>query len=361
MGIEGEQLVFDYLSRVGDLAHGTSMSAAERAALVVRLRDEIGRKRAEEGGAGSQAEVKRILGKVGSPEDVVAAAAGDEAAAGEGGRGGRTATAASVPSPRAPGRSASQQRTARRGRSRQNERQNEPLPEVPRRPDGPDVPEAPREQAPGEQAPGGPGLLDKPGPRSVPGTYWPDGQIGRFSGGIEIPEMLRPPEDPDESLAPSRPQPGPGGTEQAPGGGGQGAPAEKTPPRGFRRRAADAVRGPRRGGPLELFAVLLLFAGTVMGQLLVLALGWVVAWWSPRLSRREVQWAVFGMPGLVGGGVLVWLFGRVNGYWGEPVENGAAQAALSDNWPWLLRVAALASAAFLLWRARRPKPEKKEE
>jgi hypothetical protein len=32
MGIEGERLVLDYLSRVGDLAHTTSLSASDRAA-----------------------------------------------------------------------------------------------------------------------------------------------------------------------------------------------------------------------------------------------------------------------------------------------------------------------------------------
>ncbi|WP_049581057.1 hypothetical protein [Streptomyces sp. SBT349] len=75
MGIENEQLVYDYLSRVGDLAHGTRMSAAQRASLVNRLRDEIGRERASAPGSESQATVKRILGRMGRPEDIVAAAA----------------------------------------------------------------------------------------------------------------------------------------------------------------------------------------------------------------------------------------------------------------------------------------------
>ena len=34
MGIESDQLVYDYLSRVGDLAQATTLTAAERARLV---------------------------------------------------------------------------------------------------------------------------------------------------------------------------------------------------------------------------------------------------------------------------------------------------------------------------------------
>ncbi|MQS06419.1 hypothetical protein FNX48_004260, partial [Streptomyces sp. IF17] len=80
MGIEGEQLVLDYLSRVGDLAHTTGMSPTERRDLVTRLRADITRRRADVQGDESRADVKRILKSVGRPEDVVAAA-GERAAA----------------------------------------------------------------------------------------------------------------------------------------------------------------------------------------------------------------------------------------------------------------------------------------
>ncbi|MFP8964862.1 hypothetical protein ACLIYP_30515, partial [Streptomyces nanhaiensis] len=74
MGIESEQLVFDYLSRIGDLAHGTAMTAAERARLVAGVRADIERRRAEAGGAHTAAGVRRILDGIGRPEDVVAGA-----------------------------------------------------------------------------------------------------------------------------------------------------------------------------------------------------------------------------------------------------------------------------------------------
>ncbi|OEV30105.1 hypothetical protein AN219_12805, partial [Streptomyces nanshensis] len=73
MGIESDKLVFDYLSRIGDLAHRTPMTAAERARLVSGLRGRIDRMRAEAGGAESKAAVKKILTQLGRPEDVVAA------------------------------------------------------------------------------------------------------------------------------------------------------------------------------------------------------------------------------------------------------------------------------------------------
>ncbi|OEV14321.1 hypothetical protein AN220_28835, partial [Streptomyces nanshensis] len=78
VGIESDQLVFDYLSRVGDLAHSTRMTAAERAKLVGGLRGEIDRARAAEGGAVTKAAVRKILDRFGRPEDVVASANGGE-------------------------------------------------------------------------------------------------------------------------------------------------------------------------------------------------------------------------------------------------------------------------------------------
>ncbi|MCC4322496.1 HAAS signaling domain-containing protein, partial [Streptomyces malaysiensis] len=75
MGIESEKLVYDYLSRVGDLAQQQGLSSGERMRLVSGLRADIDHRRAT-GGADSPAGVKRILSKLGSPADVVAAAGG---------------------------------------------------------------------------------------------------------------------------------------------------------------------------------------------------------------------------------------------------------------------------------------------
>lgn len=330
MGIEGDQLVFDYLSRVGDLAHGVSMSAGERAALVVRLREEIGRKRAEAGGADGRGDVQRILKKMGRPEDVVAAAA-------EAGQGAPPSVA--VPAPRPTTDAAP--------------------------PAGPEVPVG-AARTPPQRPP-------------APDTYWPDGEIGGFTGGIEIPEMLRPPAErradlvdvpagPDEGTAVEQvpgqqPDPSQGTAKNAPKPSKNGAKngakeAAKAAAKGKfgvargrrRLRAAAAQARGRVGGPVELLGALVLFAAAVLAELPAFVLGWALAYWSPRLSRREAQWATFGMPGLVAGGYVVWLLGSTN-------ANVALGGALADHWPWLLRGGALASAVFLLYRARRPKPE----
>ncbi|MER5630245.1 hypothetical protein [Streptomyces nitrosporeus] len=89
MGIESDQLVYDYLSRVGDLAQQQQLPSGARMRLVSELRGEIDRQRGTDGGD-SPAVVRRIIGRLGSPDELVAAAA-------EPGGG-----AAPVPSPRPP-------------------------------------------------------------------------------------------------------------------------------------------------------------------------------------------------------------------------------------------------------------------
>ncbi|NEC23703.1 hypothetical protein G3M53_04560, partial [Streptomyces sp. SID7982] len=74
MGIESDQLVYDYLSRVGDLAQQQQLSSGARMRLVSTLRGEIDRRRTTEG-ADSPAAVRRIIGRLGSPDELVAAAA----------------------------------------------------------------------------------------------------------------------------------------------------------------------------------------------------------------------------------------------------------------------------------------------
>lgn len=72
MGIESDQLVFDYLSRVGDLAQQRKLPSRARMGLVASLRDEIARQR-RDGGADSPAAVRRILARLGTPDAVVSA------------------------------------------------------------------------------------------------------------------------------------------------------------------------------------------------------------------------------------------------------------------------------------------------
>ncbi|WP_260636237.1 hypothetical protein [Streptomyces angustmyceticus] len=69
MGIESDQLVYDYLSRVGDLAQQRGLPAATRMRLVTGLRAEIDGQQAD-----SVPGVKRVLARLGTPEAVVAAA-----------------------------------------------------------------------------------------------------------------------------------------------------------------------------------------------------------------------------------------------------------------------------------------------
>ncbi|MBB1255081.1 hypothetical protein [Streptomyces alkaliterrae] len=344
MGIETEQLVLDYLSRVGDLAHATSMTAAERARLVTGLRSTIDAERARtEGGASSPAAVRKILKGLGRPEEIVSAAA----------RGGGSL----VPGPR-----------TRTGRD--DSGSAEPA----------DAGSFGTGSAAEPEGTPGRGLADAGTPPHLAGmdelspaesdpTWWrsgpdpyapasPGGDVGGFVGGIEIPEMLRPPPKPGEPSAPG-----------LPGVPGQvGPPAEEaateTEPPAAKQGLLHRLRlrggglgggGPRVGGVVELAAVLALVAGAVLGNVLVLGAGWLLAWWSPRLTRPEAKWAAAGLPGTVAFGAVIWLWGRMDGRWGEPVAEGAMQEALRETYPWVLRLAAAASAAFLLWRARRPR------
>ncbi|MCT9145714.1 hypothetical protein N4G67_42760, partial [Streptomyces violarus] len=74
MGIESDQVVYEYLSRVGDVAQQRQLSSATRMRLVADLRNEIDRRRAKVT-VDSPAAVRRILTRMGSPDEVVAAAA----------------------------------------------------------------------------------------------------------------------------------------------------------------------------------------------------------------------------------------------------------------------------------------------
>lgn len=345
VGIEGEQLVLDYLSKVGDLAHTTSMSAAERAALVGRLRTEIGQQRSRVDGEESRSDIKRILRQMGRPEDVVANAAGGTAQAAHS----APAVPAPAPAPEPSAPPAPQpEKPARFSFRKPKDRAPAPEPEPAPEP-------APQARA-GVAEEDAEDWAEQPKP---PQLYWPDGRIGGFVGGIEIPEMLRAPVEDRTAPGPAAPDPTAApAVETPPAEAAPAEPAAPPPPTGWRRANA-AIRGTNRhmGGPIELIGALLLVSGAILTELAPLAIGWLLAYWSPRLSRREAQWITFGGPGLVFGGYLTWLFGRVNAYWGEPLVDTTAGDQLADTWPLLLRLSAVVSAALLLWRARRPRPQ----
>ncbi|WP_344496911.1 hypothetical protein [Streptomyces enissocaesilis] len=348
MGIESDQLVYDYLSRVGDLAQQHKLPAATRMRLVATLRDEIDRQRSGFGTPDSPAAVRRILNRIGPPADLVAAASGgampepgpaarqavlpeqrDKPAEG-GGRGGRG-------------------RWVPRPRGRDHERAD-----AVGAADGP-VASPPHLAGSDELGPQG-GEPDwwrvEPGPLGM-GTTVPG-----FVGGVEIPEILKPPPAEDEAEADE-------GEGESGAGGGAGVEAEVPPGRRrlrvrLRRRtagqgeavvAAAAVRRPAH--VLLLLAAALLVVGAVLGNWLALGGGWLLAYASHRLSRAEAKWVVLGLPGLVVAGAAVWLWGRTEGRWGEPLARDALGEAVSGMWPGVVRTAAVASALHLVWRARR--------
>ncbi|MFB8383331.1 hypothetical protein [Streptomyces rubiginosohelvolus] len=404
VGIESDQLVYDYLSRVGDLAQQQQLSSGARMRLVSTLRGEIDRRRTTEG-ADSPAAVRRIIGRLGSPDELVAAAArsadgtvplpsaGAGAGGGEPQRRGlprpRSGLLRKEPREAGPGADEGREATAPRkpkagfgwGASRRDPEGRAGSASV----DGAAVPrpgpapdDAPVHSWPDPSAPHMLGQDQQGGAddatdwwRLEPGPFDEGTAIPGFFGGIEAPELLgrRPiPVDMDKK--------GTKGEEEEGGDGSEGAgdaEAAATDGTAARRRAlrlvklrrrkpapvvvepAVAAPGPRGGfaHPLLLLAAVLLVAGVVTGSWLPLAGGWLLAYSSRTLSRTEAKWAALGLPGVVAAGALVWVWGRMEGRWGEPIREGAMRDVLLETWPVVVRVAAVASALYLVWRARR--------
>ncbi|WP_329117702.1 hypothetical protein [Streptomyces sp. NBC_01353] len=309
MGIESDQLVFDYLSRVGDLAQQRQLSSSTRMRLVSTLRSEIDRRRATYGQESPTA-IRGILDELGTPDEVVDGAAGI------------------APVPKLPEQQS--------GRSRKRS-------EAPKSASGAAPPHlAGTDELGAADTEPDWWRLDDDTPEPRPG----DDLVPGFRGGVEIPELLKPPvedeeEEPGEPEAPRR---GWRRVLRRPAVEADGGTEEAVPARRF-----------RLGSPFLLLAALLLIGGAVYGSLVPLALGWLLAYASRRLSRAEIQWAVIVLPGLAATAGAVWLWGRVEGRWGAPVARGgeAMGAAISETWPWSLKGAAVASALFLLWRSRR--------
>ncbi|MFD0315763.1 hypothetical protein [Streptomyces flavalbus] len=295
MGIESDKVVYEYLSRVGDVAQQRQLPSAVRMRLVSQLRDEIDERRAR-AGVDTPAAVRRIIARLGSPDDVVSAA-GPGAGAGSGaGSGVAPGAVVGVPAPR--------------------EAESEPAVVEPR------------------------GVEPRVVERGARGDWWQErgpfgDEVPGFVGGIEIAEVLRPPV--------AEPVAG----EEA--DAEEEVPAEEAPKRRLPR--LPSLRG--WGSPLLLLAAGLLVAGAVLGNLVPLAFGWLIVYLSRRLSRNEVRVAVMGLPGAALACGLLWLWGRAAGRWGEPIADGAMSDAVGEAWPWVVRGAAVSSAVFLVWRARR--------
>ncbi|GAA0640647.1 membrane protein [Streptomyces thermocarboxydovorans] len=350
MGIESDQVVYEYLSRVGDVAQQRQLPSADRMRLVARLRDEIDRRRAR-AVVDSPAAVRRIISRLGTPDEVVTAAS-------EGAQGSPEPAA---PAPRA---AVPLQRDGERGERGDRGRAGKGVLRkvIPRtRPaDQPDggteaasstaaAAPAARERTDGPSPPHRAGM-DEMGDTSRPDWWQVDrGPLGvgdevpGFTGGIEIPELLRPPQPRETEEKQAEPE-----TEAE-----LEAEAEvETEP--TRRRSVRLLSRKRNWqNPMLLLAAGLLVAGTVLGNLFVLLFGWLIAYASRRLTPAEVKWAVVILPGLALTSGVVWLWGRTNRGWGDPIAEGAMNEAIAETWPWVVRGAALASAAFLVWRSQR--------
>lgn len=349
MGIESDQLVFDYLSRVGDLAQSRQLPSGTRMRLVTELRGEIDRRRAK-ASADSPASVRRILARLGSPEEVVAAAG----SGGEGSGGGEQEPRAAAPV-QPPEAAEERPKGLRRVVPRPRPAEPSAAGDVPTV--SGDVPSPPHLASTEEL---GSGQTDWWRVDSSPfGTT--DGVPG-FVGGVEIPELLKPPPSDADEDAPKKPAPlaEPKKLVKEP------VPVEAAEPTAAgtaqkRRRFLPSARPrPDTGGglpsPLLLLAAVLLVVGAVIGNLVVLALGWLIAYLSRRLTPAESKWAVLGMPGLVAVAGITWLWGRTEGRWGDPIARDQMSDAIAETWPWVLKGAAVASALYLVWRAQRQRP-----
>jgi len=359
MGIESEQLVYDYLSRVGDLAQATALTAAERARLVSGLRETIDSRRPGAGTAATRtgsretAAMKKVLDGIGRPDEVV-----------------RRAVHTGVPEAReAPG---SARRRAGAGDSPS-------APSASSAPAGPSVPVqggAPAterdwwrfgrgqgESVYADSARGGYG--DEfggsggggfggapPGPEfgdvgELPGwraTYEPDFLDPDYVDprSVKVPQQ-RVPEQVEPEPAPPAPPPRRGLLRRT-----FGRPVPAVEPAGT-EPAAPAPLAPL---PLvESLAVLVLASGAVLALWYVAVLGWFLAYSARRLGRGAAQFAGLWVPVLVAVVLGFWFYGHTHGRPpGQHLTDAQFKAVLRSTIAVWLRAAAACSALFLAWR-----------
>ncbi|GAB2753613.1 hypothetical protein [Streptomyces bullii] len=335
MGIESDQVVYEYLSRVGDVAQQRQLPSAARMRLVAHLRDEIDRRRAK-APVDSPAAVRRILNRLGSPHEVVAAA--EDSATG----GAAPSPAAAVPVQRT---QADREPKEPAERSRGVLRRVVPRPrparaERPEEPSPADAPSPPHLAAAHEL---GDGAAQPDWWRVDNGPLALGDDVPGFVGGVEVPELLKPP--------PRKQAPAEAVEKEAAGEPAQAVQEPVEAPAARRRMPRLPAGG--WSNPLLLLAALLLVAGAVLGNWFGLLVGWAIAYTSRRLTQPERKWAVMGLPGLAVTAGLVWLWGRTEGRWGDPIPEGHMNDAVAGTWPWVVRGAAVASALFLVWRSQR--------
>ncbi|MCX5198679.1 hypothetical protein OOK31_33145 [Streptomyces sp. NBC_00249] len=293
MGIESDQLVYEYLSRVGDLAQRRQLPSGDRMRLVSALRDEIDRRRAKYE-PDTPAAVAKILERIGTPEEVLET------------RGPATPVAAPVAA-------------------------------------------VPMQRRTPENVPPHLAGLDELGPsggaepdwwRVGPGGSGKGPQVEGFAGGIEIPDLFKEPAEPEPEADPA---------PSAPAGSRilRFLRARREKKAGAAAAAPDAAPRPRPN-LLLLLAAAVLVAGAVAGSWMVLGAGWLLGYASRVLGPRERKWVLFGVPGAVFTAAMVWLWTRR-----ESVPDAALGETFHTLWPTLARTSAVALAAYLTLRARR--------
>ena len=390
MGIESDQLVYDYLSRVGDLAQATTLTAAERARLVTGLRQAIDDRR-EGSSAGSQrtekAAVQKILTGIGSPADVVRQAVhsgvseavpGTPSSAGARTPGRTGAPSVPVQPPAPPGGGSYDSGSYDSGSYDSGSYDSGSY-------DGSYDGGYSGGYTGGSQDGAGSGPddwwraagddpgdgLDGPGPIGM--------SLGELPGwrAVYAPDFLDP--DADERAAripeqrqqgpdaPGDPLPGdpaaePDGDGEAGGGPGAArrlwrllrrpAPAPVLPSDDGEQPLPPAPRPPL---PLvETLAALVLAAAAALGLWYVALLGWFFAYSSRRLGQRVARTAALWLPLWLAVVVGLLLYARVHGqHAGRPETDAAFQSALHTAVSLWLRISAGASAAFLAWRISR--------
>ncbi|MGW3648485.1 hypothetical protein [Streptomyces sp. NPDC000878] len=344
MGIESDQVVYEYLGKVGDLAQQRQLPSGDRMRLVSGLRDEIDRRRAK-APVDSPASVRRILDRIGTPDEVVAGIGTGS------GAGVSEAPRASVPVQR--DREEPPRKGKGLGRLVPRPRPAETAPDLSRTPEafapfpseGDPVP--PHLDGTGELGDADWWLAGSRGPLADT-----DSLPAGFVGGIEIPDLLEPPR-PKLDKSQARPADEPVEEPSEPAEADGGSDAQTAPRRRLRLRLP--VPSGRWTNPLLLLAAGLLVAGAVLGNLYALLVGWAIAYASRRLSQAETKWAVVYLPGAAVAAGAGWLWGRTQARWGDPIAEGHMNEALTETWPWVLRGAAIASALFLVWRSQRPR------
>ncbi|RFU85306.1 hypothetical protein DY218_18175 [Streptomyces triticagri] len=415
MPIESDQLVFDYLSKVGDLAQQRQLPSATRMRLVTEVRGEVERRRAASIND-NPATVRKLLAGVGTPESIVqravdrgearpepSASSDDDGPYGPPVTRPAAAKPATPPPPTPPpptpsesadtvhglfGGTSPGSRILRSGISGSGvlgsvlggRAQPAGSGDDAAAPAEPKEPEEPRrrrflprpraeEAAPDTAADDGPSVPlppaaapphlageDELGPSDAQPDWWRidsspfGGAVGvpGFVGGVEIPEILKPPPAPEEDKS---------------DGAGEGEEGEEGEEDDEEYVEADTAPRTRRihlrprltgySNPLLLLAAASLVVGAILGNWIALGLGWVLAYTSRRLTQNESKLAALGIPGLAVAAGFVWLWGRVEGRWGDEVAQDGMKTALQDTWPWVVRGAAVTSALFLVWRSQR--------